>query len=167
MLKEVGIDSSMVLARTTKGGNIDPEPASLAVFDHAIVFVPKFNLFLDGTAEFSGSMELPMMDQDIMVLVVSDSQPPSLGKGHLARTPVLPSHQSTTRRVLSVQLDESGRAKVSEQLTVSGQNAHRLRDHFQNPSSQKERYEKSWNEYFPGAQALHVEVPACSIWRNR
>ena len=159
MLKEVGIDSSMVLARTTKGGNIDPEPASLAVFDHAIVYVPKFNLFLDGTAEFSGSMELPMMDQDIMVLVVSDSQPPSLGKGHLARTPVLPSHQSTTRRVLSVQLDESGRAKVSEQLTVSGQNAHRLRDHFQNPSSQKERYEKSWNEYFPGAQALHVDVP--------
>ena len=28
-------------------------------------FVPKYNLYLDGTAEFSGSMELPMMDQDI------------------------------------------------------------------------------------------------------
>ena len=159
MLKEVGIDSSLTLARTTKGGNIDGEPASLAVFDHAIVYVPKYNLFLDGTAEFSGSMELPMMDQDIMVLVVTDPRPPYSGKGHLARTPVLPSHQSQTRRVLSVQLDESGRAKVSEQLTVAGQTAHRFRDHFQNPSSQKERYEKSWNEYFPGAQALQVAVP--------
>jgi len=157
MLKEVGIDSSMTLARTTKGGNIDSEPASLSVFDHAIVYVPKYNLYLDGTAEFSGSMELPMMDQDIMVLVVSDPQ--LGGKGHLARTPVLPSSQSTTKRVLSVQLEESGRAKVSEQLSIAGQNAHRFRDHFQNPSSQKERYEKSWNEYFPGAQAVHVELP--------
>ncbi len=159
MLKEVGIDSTMALARTTKGGNIDAEPASLSVFDHAIVFVPKYNLYLDGTAEFSGSMELPSSDQDIMVLVVSDSRPPYLGKGHMARTPVLPSHQSITRRVQTVQLEESGKAKVSEVLTVSGQNASQYRDHFQNPSSQKERYEKAWNESFPGTQALAVEVP--------
>ncbi len=159
MLKEVGIDSSMALARTTKLGSIDAEPASLSVFNHAIVFVPKYNLYLDGTAEFSGSMELPMMDQDILVLVVSDSRAPWNGKGHMATTPVLPSHQSVTRRVLSVQLDEAGRAKVSEQLSVSGQGAHRMRDHFQNPSSQKERYEKTWNDYFPGAQALSVELP--------
>lgn len=159
MLKEVGIESSMALARTTKLGSIDAEPASLSVFNHAIVFVPKYNLYLDGTAEFSGSMELPMMDQDILVLVVSDSRAPWNGKGHMATTPVLPSHQSVTRRVLAVQLDEAGRAKVSEQLTVSGQGAHRMRDHFQNPSSQKERYEKTWNDYFPGAQALSVELP--------
>ncbi len=159
MLKEVGIESTMALARTTKGGNIDAEPASLSVFDHAIVFVPKYNLYLDGTAEFSGSMELPSSDQDIMVLVVSDPRPPYLGKGHMARTPVLPSHQSITRRVQTVQLEESGKAKVSEVLTVSGQNASQYRDHFQNPSAQKERYEKAWNESFPGTQALHVEVP--------
>ncbi|HNN51550.1 MAG TPA: DUF3857 domain-containing protein [Pseudomonadota bacterium] len=159
MLKEVGIESSLTLARTTKGGNIDPEPASLAVFDHAIVFVPKYNLYLDGTAEFSGSMELPSSDQDIMVLVVSDPRPPYSGKGHLARTQVLPSHQSITRRVQTVQLEESGKAKVAEVLTVSGQNASQFRDHFQNPSSQKERYEKAWNDSFPGSQALSVEVP--------
>ena len=58
------------------------------MFDHAIVFVPKYNLYLDGTAEFSGSMELPSSDQDIMVLVVSDPRPPYSGKGHLARTRV-------------------------------------------------------------------------------
>ncbi|HMU38624.1 MAG TPA: DUF3857 domain-containing protein [Pseudomonadota bacterium] len=159
MLKEVGIESSMVLARTTKGGNIDAEPASLSVFDHAIVFVPKYNLYLDGTAEFSGSMELPSMDQDTIVLVVSDPRPPYLGKGHLARTPVLPSSQSVTKRVLSVLLDESGKAKVSEQLSVSGQNASRMRDQFQNPSSQKERHEKAWNETFPGAQVREIEIP--------
>jgi hypothetical protein len=35
------------------------EPASLAVFDHAIAYVPSLDLFLDGTAQHSGIDELP------------------------------------------------------------------------------------------------------------
>ena len=31
----------------------------LAPFDHAIAYVPELNLYLDGTAEFSGSRDLP------------------------------------------------------------------------------------------------------------
>ena len=41
MLREVGVDASLVLARTRRGGDLDPEPASLAPFDHAIVYVPQ------------------------------------------------------------------------------------------------------------------------------
>src|SRR5262249_20070002 len=59
MLKLAGVDASLVLVRTRHGGDIAPYPASLAPFDHAIAWVPKFDLFLDGTAEFSGSGELP------------------------------------------------------------------------------------------------------------
>ena len=41
LLREVGVDADLVLVRTRHGGRLDPQPASLAVFDHAIVYVPK------------------------------------------------------------------------------------------------------------------------------
>jgi hypothetical protein len=159
MLKEVGIDSTLVLARTRRNGHIAAEPASLSVFDHAIVYVPKFDLYLDGTAEFSGSAELPTQDQDIMVLLVSDPRPPFLGKGHLARTPVLPAANSVVSRHFTVQLEPGGSAHVADELRITGQSAERWREHFQSPGAQKERYEKSWTEVYPGAKALHVALP--------
>jgi hypothetical protein len=159
MLKEVGIDSTLVLARTRRGGEISPEPASLAVFDHAIIYVPKYDLFLDGTAEFSGSTELPTQDQDISVLIVSDPRPPWNGKGHLSRTPVLAAQHSTVARRFEVHLNPDGSARVRDDLQVSGQSAERWRQHFQSAGTQKERYEKSWNESYPGSKALRVELP--------
>ncbi len=160
MLKEVGIDSTLVLARTRRGGGIAAEPASLAIFDHAIVYVPKYDLYLDGTAEFSGSVELPTPDQDISVLIVSDPRPPWNGKGHLARTPVLPAIQNTVVRRLDVQLDRNGGARVRDDMQISGQSAERWREHYQSFGTQKERYEKVWNEAYPGTKALRVELPS-------
>lgn len=159
MLKEVGIESSLVLARTRRGGDIAPEPASLSVFDHAIVYVPKYDLFLDGTAEFSGSGELPTQDQDISVLIVSDPRAPWGGKGHLGRTPVLPAPSNTVSRSFDVQLAADGSAKVRDELQIVGQSAERWREHYQSAGAQKERYEKAWNENFPGTKALRVELP--------
>ncbi len=159
MLKEVGIDSTLVLARTRRNGHIAPEPASLSVFDHAIVYVPKFDLYLDGTAEFSGATELPTQDQDIMVLLVSDPRPPYNGKGHLVRTPVLPAPSSVVSRHFTVQLEPGGGARVSDDMRITGQSAERWREHFQTLGAQKERYEKSWNETYPGAKALKVALP--------
>lgn len=160
MLKEVGIDSSLVLARTRRNGQIAPEPASLSVFDHAIVYVPKFDLYLDGTAEFSGSTELPAQDQDIMVLVVEDPRAPYKGQGHLTKTPVLPAAQSLVNRQLQVQLQPSGAARVVEHIEVSGQSAAKWREHYHVAGSQKERYEKVWNDTYPGSKALRVELPS-------
>ena len=37
MLREIGVEASLVLARTRRGGDLDAAPASLAPFDHAIV----------------------------------------------------------------------------------------------------------------------------------
>jgi hypothetical protein len=148
-----------VLARTRRNGDLPAEPASLAAFDHALVYVPKLDLFLDGTAEFSGSDELPEQDQDIPVLIVSDPRPPWGGKGHLTRTPVLPAARNTVSRELVARLQEGGGARVRDQMTVTGQVAQKWREYYQADAAQKERYEKSWNEIFPGARALRVELP--------
>ena len=59
LLEALGIDSRLVLLRMRRLGRIPGAPASLAVFNHAILWVPELDLFLDGTASWTGSRELP------------------------------------------------------------------------------------------------------------
>ena len=151
MLREIGVDASLVLARTRHGGDLDPEPASLAPFDHAIVYVPKYDLFLDGTAEFSGADELPAQDQDIPVLIVSE--------GKLRRTPVLAAGKNRVATEQLVQLDASGAARVDEHVSVGGEVAHEWRSHYQSPGERAERYGKAWAQKHPGSHVETVDMP--------
>jgi tetratricopeptide (TPR) repeat protein/transglutaminase-like putative cysteine protease len=151
MLREIGVDASLVLARTRRGGDLDPEPASLAPFDHAIVYVPRYDLFLDGTAEFSGADELPAQDQDIPVLIVSE--------GKLRRTPVLAAAKNRVATEQLVKLDASGDAKVEEHVTVAGEVAHEWRSHYQSPAERPERYGKAWAQKHPGARLDAIDMP--------
>jgi transglutaminase-like putative cysteine protease len=151
MLREIGVDATLVLARTRRGGDIDAEPASLAPFDHAIVYVPKYRLYLDGTAEFSGSKELPAQDQDIPVLLV--------GTGQLVRTPVLPAQANRVATEWRVALQADGAARVEEQLSIVGEAAHEWRAHYQAPGERKERYGKAWSGKHPGASLEELAMP--------
>jgi hypothetical protein len=72
MLAEAGIASHLVLVRTRDQGTVTATPASLSAFNHAITYVPSLDLYLDGTAEFSGPEELPSLDQGATVLIVKD-----------------------------------------------------------------------------------------------
>ena len=99
LLREVGVDAELVLVRTRRGGRLDTEPASLAIFDHAIVYVPKLDRYLDGTAEFSGLAELPAQDQGVIVLRVGPHG------SVLAETPVLPSSDNRVERRWQVALE--------------------------------------------------------------
>ena len=150
MLKEAGINASLVLARTRQGGDLDREPASLAPFDHAIAYVPKYDLYLDGTAEFSGADELPAQDQDISVLQVN--------AGKLVRTPVLPPERNRVSTNWTVLLDKSGAARVDEQLSILGEAAHEWRQHYQSPGERNEKYEQAWNGKHPGAKLVELEM---------
>ena len=148
LLREVGIPSELVLLRTRRGGRIDSEPASLAVFDHAIVYVPRLSLYLDGTAEFSGMSELPSQDQGVTVLRVGPAT--SL----LTETPVFASAANRAARTWTVEVDGDGAGggRIDEVLTISGQAAPEWRVHYQTPGERQERYAKVWNGRFPGAR---------------
>lgn len=158
MLREIGVEATLVLARTRRNGDIDPFPASLAPFDHAIAYVPKYDLFLDGTAEFSGSGELPASDQDIPVLIVED--PRAAGKGRLTRTPVLPVEANRVARDVEVKVADDGTAEVTLRMSVAGQSASEWRNHYQNPGERRERFEKAENGGHPGARVEKVEFPS-------
>src|SRR5262249_52738031 len=133
MLREIGVDATLVIVRTRRGGDLDDYPASLAIFDHAITYVPKYDLWLDGTAEYSGTGELAAPDQGVMVLLVER------GGGRLARTPVFGADKNRVARSEKVRLDAGGGAKVAEQLALSGQAAPEWREHYQAAGERRER----------------------------
>jgi cellulose synthase operon protein C len=153
LLHEVGVDSELVLVRTRRGGLVEREPASLAIFDHAIVYVPDLDLYLDGTAEFSGMTELPAQDQGVMVLRVG-------ARGaHLAQTPVLPSSANRVDRTWQVDLAATGDATVREDLTIRGQAAAEWREHYQTAGERAERYGRVWTARYPGARLTSLDMP--------
>ncbi|HXU63793.1 MAG TPA: DUF3857 domain-containing protein [Polyangia bacterium] len=153
LLRELGVPSQLVLVRTRRGGRLDPAPASLAIFDHAIVYVPSLDLYLDGTAEFSGMTELPSEDQGVMVLRVGP------GGGTLTETPVLPAATSRVERRWDITLEGGGDAQVRENLTIRGQAAPNWREHYQSEGERADRYGRVWSGRFPGARLTSVDMP--------
>ncbi|HEX7508130.1 MAG TPA: DUF3857 domain-containing protein [Polyangia bacterium] len=152
LLRSVGVETELVLLRTRRGGRIDEVPASLAVFDHAIAYVPALDLYLDGTAEFSGLAELPAEDQDTMALRVSARA------AKLVRTSMLAPESNLALRKWRVDLHDDGSARIAEELTIAGQAAHEWRSHYQTEGERRERYGKVWNGRFAGATLEDVQM---------
>jgi hypothetical protein len=132
---------------------VERRPASVAPFTHALVYVPKHRLYLDATAELAGTRELPMEDQGVLALHVSKRS------ARLARTPILPARDNTTRVVEEIVLAPSGDATISEQRTITGQAASQWRAYYQAPDQRQQRYEKTWNEWVGSAKVLRVSMP--------
>jgi transglutaminase-like putative cysteine protease len=153
LLQAVGVQAHVVIVRTRRGGDVDPVPASLAIFDHAIVYVPKYDLWLDGTAEYAGATELPAQDQGVLVL------PLDPGRAALVRTPVVAAEHNRVARRERIALAADGGARVAEEVTLRGQAAPEWREHYQAAGERRERYEKAWNTRQPGAHVVAVEMP--------
>jgi transglutaminase-like putative cysteine protease len=153
LLREVGVPAELVLVRTRRGGHLDAQPASLAIFDHAIVYIPKLDRYLDGTAEFSGVSELPAQDQGVTVLRVGPHG------SVLTQTPVLASSENHVERRWQVALQPTGDAQVDEELIIRGQAAPNWREHYQTEGERKDRYARVWSGRFPGARLDTVTMP--------
>jgi transglutaminase-like putative cysteine protease len=145
MLKEAGIDARIVLVRTRRNGDLAELPASLAVFDHAIAYVPELDLYLDGTAEFNGSGELPAMDQGVRVLVVGPEE------SRLARTPISPADRNRGERDLVVRLRADGSAEIDGEERIQGEDASGYRKTYEAEGTRRERFERAISNTFSGA----------------
>ena len=144
MFHEAGIDAHIVLLRTRRNGAITDLPASLAVFDHAIAYVPALDLYLDGTAEHSGATELPQGDQGVTVLHVWPEG------AELRRTPVLPPDQNFRERHMELQLAADGSAVVNVHERVVGAGAQQYRSTYAAEGTRAERFERALRGLFPG-----------------
>jgi transglutaminase-like putative cysteine protease len=146
MLKIAGVEARIALIRTRRNGSIATEPASLAVFDHAIAYVPELDLFLDGTAETNGPDDLPAMDQGVMTLLVG---PETV---ELRQTPVLPPDRERRERTLEITLEADGAGQIEGRETIVGNTAASYRTYYQAEGMQNERLQRELSNLFPGLE---------------
>jgi tetratricopeptide (TPR) repeat protein/transglutaminase-like putative cysteine protease len=152
LLHEVGIEARMVIVRTGHKGLFERAPASLAPFDHAIAYVPSLDLYLDGTAEYTGSSELPLMDAGAIALQV--------GPNHtsLVTIPEAPAAKNVTERWADVRLTASGSAAARLRVVIRGAEAAAARTRFHAEATRKQRIQDWIGRLLPSAKVLKSTV---------
>jgi Flp pilus assembly protein TadD len=154
MLEALGIDSRLVLLRTKRLGGIETAPASLAVFNHAILYVPKYQLYLDGTAEFHGSGELPADDRGAEVLIIEPG-----GPSRFLRTPEALPRDNVDETKLVARLAADGSAGVEVKASARGSWTAELRRTFEPADERRARAEESLSRAaFPNVKVTAVDV---------
>ncbi len=152
MLRAAGIDAELALVRTRSLGNVADQPASVAVFDHAVAYVPKFDLWLDGTAEY-GMRELPPEDQGALALTVNLN-----GAAQLRRIPVSRAADNYTRRVIHGEITRQGVLHFSGSTLTRGQDAPELRHEMSVRERQLDLFRSDLAQVFPSVQVESVSV---------
>jgi hypothetical protein len=150
MLKELGIPATIVILRTGMKGDFETEPASLAPFDHAIAYVPSLDWYLDGTAEFTGSGELPSMDRGALAIQINE------GKPKLVHLPEPPPAESVARKRVESVVAADGSATIDWSATVTGANASSWRARYHAKATQKARVQEDLANELPGVEVQTV-----------
>jgi Tfp pilus assembly protein PilF/transglutaminase-like putative cysteine protease len=151
LLASVGIESRLVLLRMNHLGAVPAAPASLAVFNHAILRVPSLDLWLDGTADHSGTGDVPSADRGATVLVIEPVGPPSFGRLPLARP-----EENRSETTMAFRLAADGSAAVEGTYTQAGARAPALRRAYQSEADRKPSLERSLGQLFPGLRVEQV-----------
>ncbi len=152
MLKVLGIPATIVIVRTENRGDFDTDPASLAPFDHAIAYVPSLDLYLDGTAEFTGSRELPAMDRNALALQVNE------GHAKLVHLPDPPATESVATKKVEATIGADGSATIDWRTDVSGVSAGSWRARYHADSTRKQRVQQDLGAEFTGLVLDKIDV---------
>lgn len=152
LLRAAGIDAEIALLRTRSLGEVAPVPASVAIFDHAIVYIPKYKIWLDGTAEYSGN-ELPQDDQGAMALTVSLN-----GTARLRQTPVTSAAENYTKRTIHAELTRQGVIRFNGSTLTRGKDAPQMRRDLAVQEQQLGLFREGLAEVFPTVELDSVAV---------
>ncbi|HEY1696456.1 MAG TPA: DUF3857 domain-containing protein [Polyangiaceae bacterium] len=151
MLNALGIKATPVVVRTANKGDIEAAPASLAPFDHMIAYVPSLDLYLDGTAEYTGSTELPAMDRGAVALQVNE------GNAKLVRLPDPPASESVSVHTVSADLAPDGAARLDWRADVTGVEASEWRVRFHADATRKQRVQQMLASILPGSEVTSID----------
>jgi hypothetical protein len=155
LLAALGVDSKLVLLRMRRLGALPEAPASLAPFNHAILYVPALDRWLDGTAAYTGSRELPGDDRGASVLVIEPGGAPRFG-----RTPEASSAENVVASEYAITLATDGRATIEGRSTISGSQASHYRRSYETASNRRALLEQAFGRTWPAASVESVETSA-------
>jgi len=157
LLRAAGIPAELALVRTRRLGDIGEQATSIAIFNHAIVYVPGEDLWLDGTAEYAGPRELPLDDQGAMALTVAAD-----GSAQLRRVPQSQPLDNYTRRTVEARIAPSGAIWFSGSALTRGEDAPGLRREYAQPERQREAFRDHLAEILPAVHVDAVQVEGAS-----
>ncbi len=152
LLRAAGIEAEIALVRTRSLGDVTTETASIALFNHAIVYVPKYELWLDGTAEYA-THELPVEDQGALALTVNLS-----GAAQVRRIPMSRAPDNYTRHTIHGELSAQGVIHFSGSSITRGEDAPGLRHDLAVREQQLDIFRRELAEVFPTVQVDSVAV---------
>jgi len=154
LLRAAGIDADLALVRTQALGEILPNPASASIFDHAIVYVPGFDLWLDGTAEFSRLRELPVEDEGVLALTIDAD-----GHAALRRTPRSSAGDNYSRRTIHASVSDQGVITFTGATYVRGEDAPELRRKLDPQSAKVDYVRDRLAQVLPAVEVQKVDLP--------
>ncbi|MBN2360652.1 MAG: DUF3857 domain-containing protein [Deltaproteobacteria bacterium] len=152
MLDAIGVEAKLVLLRTKQLGELAAEPATMWAFNHAIAYVPALDLFVDGTAEFSGLDELPDMDQGALAIVVGRD-----GSHLFKRPPERAAADNLNLSDYTIAIDPDGNASLNGIERFRGDRSASMRRRYADPATRHELLEKEFSRTFAGARLERVE----------
>lgn len=131
LAEAVGIPAQFVMIRTADQGPVPSELAQLELFNHAIVYLPEDDLWLDGTASGHALYPPPGLDQNAFAMVVDGlgGRPvttPVVGGG-LARQRIRLARGDGDIVTIDLHLEDTGEAADRRRLMFAGsQDARRV-----------------------------------------
>lgn len=152
MLDEVGLAGEVVLVRTRRLGRVPEWPASLAVFDHAVVYVPGADLWLDPTVRDAPPGVLPPGDQGALALRLTADGP------RLVTIPRSPAAADRATLVHAIRLDEEGVGALEAEETWTGWRGAELRGALRTPLQRPRAVQERLAARRPGAAVDDVRV---------
>jgi len=151
LLEALGIDSRLVLLRMRQLGAMPRDPPSLSIFNHAISYVPGYDLWLDGTASFHGTRDVPGEDREATALVVNPGAPP-----RFLQTPAAKPEDNTTESALEIRLAPDGSAVLRGSSRVHGAATPGYRRSYQAENDRKAVLEQAFGRTFPGVRMVSL-----------
>lgn len=148
LLEELGVPSTIVILRTQMRGDFRSNIPSLAAFDHAIVYVPSLDLYLDGTAEYTGSGELPDMDAGALGLLINK------GDSKLTHLPERDPKKNVLTRNVTAAVGPNGDAKLEMDFETLGSESSDWRRRYHAESTRRARINADLGREFPGFEIV-------------
>ncbi|PQV47562.1 DUF3857 and transglutaminase domain-containing protein [Paraburkholderia sp. BL21I4N1] len=116
LLAAKGIRSSPVLVNAGPIYWLPRVAAPLAVFDHAITYLPDFKLFLDSTASVAPFGTLPISELGKSALVADDES----GNAKIVSLPLSDADNAREKITIHVSLNSDGDAKGTSEISSTG-----------------------------------------------
>ncbi len=161
LLRAAGIRAELALVRTRRIGEVAPETASVAIFNHAIVYLPQHDLWLDGTAEYAGERELPLDDQGATAFTV-DAE----GNATLRHIPMSGPLDNYTRRTVIARVQPDGSVHFSGNSYTRGEDAPGLRRGYEVTERQVDFFRNRLAEVLPSVKVDDVRVDGADLERD-